>query len=80
MLRIDRNNLNKLFIKTSYEANEYQEINITKRSLTINQNIPTLKPLYKKKLNIKDSKKADLLSLLHANHIKSFYADFYENL
>ena len=80
ILMINRNNLNRIFIKTSYEACEYQEINITKRSIEINLNIPILKPLYKRKLNLKDSKKEDLLSLLHANHIKRFYADFYENL
>lgn len=80
VLKIDRNNPGTLYIKTTYSASEFTEINLLKRGAEPFQNIPMLKPTYKNKLNINESKKEDLLSLLRRNHIKQFYADFFENL
>lgn len=81
---INKESPTKLYCKTSYSDFDFQEIDLSKttrrNSATIANTVPALKQAYSSALKIKENKKKDLLSLLKNNHIKKYYADFYNNL
>lgn len=70
-----------LFVKTSYEQNDFQQICVKNRrkSLDIGQLTP-LVPAYFKKITVSVNKKSSIQSLLSSNYVPKFYEAFYKSV
>lgn len=86
VLKVEKNHLGKLFYKTSYENEDFKEVNVflSRRGNKINRvsNIKhaSLKNAYPRKVGISEKKKDGLLSLFRKKCIPNCYATFYSNL
>lgn len=75
--KVTKNEPTKAFFKTSYEQEEFEVTEITRK---LNLSEVNLKRALRTKPKIKENKKKDLLSLLSTQHIPSFYSYFYNSL
>ncbi|KAJ8930293.1 hypothetical protein NQ314_016912 [Rhamnusium bicolor] len=87
VFKVDKKNFGKIFYKTRYEQDEFQQIDVLNRqgrrkNTTIITNFGNivLKKAYKKRVGITEKKKKSLLSLFKKKTIPMAYFPFYNAL
>lgn len=77
ILKVMQDNPNKLFYKTSYSQENFEEATVIKKNAS--KEIQLVQ-LFTVKPGISESKKSGLLELVNKNLIPKYYKSFYENL
>ena len=69
-----------LFVKTSYEQENFSRITVKSRQRKSKLTTVTLAPAYQTKQALPERKKKDLKDLLTGNHIPKFYEVYYDSI
>ncbi|RVE39906.1 hypothetical protein evm_015444 [Chilo suppressalis] len=81
VLKITKENPTSFFYKSSYENQNYKEVNVrNKRKKMKPLSEITIQPAYSEKQQLSENKKKDLKDLIAKGLIPSFYAAFYNSI
>lgn len=81
VIKVQKTDPDILFVKTSYEQEEYLQIKVNNIS-TRQRNSSKIEclPAYTNKLDISDKKKTDIQALIMANQIPKLYKPIYDSM